>query len=254
MLIEWRNQIVGDKIKAVTWNNYVRHLKALYNFGISQGSLNINRNPFNRLFIRESKRRKKTYSTEQLHKIDHILNNNMVLPNFLKPSWFILAIIMTLRCTGIRRGQLVKLKIGDVNLSNRTIYISPEINKNHDYHIVPISDSLYPHIERLITELKIRKQTDNCQLFNINLFSRYTRRKGQPMSQNQLTHIFRHISDLVGFTSSPHRFRHTVATQLMKKPENVYVVQKLLGHKDISVTLGYIEHDVEMLRETVNLL
>ncbi|STY64110.1 Uncharacterised protein [Mannheimia haemolytica] len=33
-----------------------------------------------------------------------------------------------------------------------------------------------------------------------------------------------------------------------------YVVQKLLGHKDISVTLGYIEHDVEMLRETVNLL
>ncbi|HDL5628523.1 TPA: site-specific integrase, partial [Mannheimia haemolytica] len=171
-----------------------------------------------------------------------------------KPSWFVLAIIMTLRCTGIRRGQLVKLKIGDVSLSNRTIYISPEINKNHDYHIVPISDSLYPHIEKLITELKIRKQTDNCQLFNLNLFSRYTRRKGQSMSQNQLTHIFRHISDLVGFTSSPHRFRHTVATQLMKKPENVYVVQKLLGHKDISVTLGYIEHDVEMLRETVNLL
>ena len=33
-----------------------------------------------------------------------------------------------------------------------------------------------------------------------------------------------------------------------------YVVQKLLGHKDISVTLGYIEHDVEMLRESVNML
>lgn len=40
----------------------------------------------------------------------------------------------------------------------------------------------------------------------------------------------------------------------MKKPENVYVVKKLLGHKDISVTLGYIEYDVEMLRDTVNLL
>ena len=33
-----------------------------------------------------------------------------------------------------------------------------------------------------------------------------------------------------------------------------YLVQKLLGHKDISVTLGYIEHDVEMLRESVNML
>ncbi|HDL5155042.1 TPA: site-specific integrase, partial [Mannheimia haemolytica] len=239
MLIEWRNQVVGNTIKAVTWNNYVRHLKALYNFAIAQGLLCMSSNPFNHLFIRESRRKKKTYSSEQLHKIDYILHNNIILPSFLKPSWFILAIIMTLRCTGIRRGQLVKLKIGDVNLSNRTIYISPEINKNHDYHIVPISDSLYPHIERLIQELKIHKQTDDCQLFNLNLFSRYTRRKGQPMSQNQLTHIFRHISDLVGFTSSPHRFRHTVATQLMKKPENVYVVKKLLGHKDISVTLGY---------------
>lgn len=253
MLIEWRNQVVGSKIKAVTWNNYVRHLKSLYNFAIKQELLNME-NPFAHLFIRDAKRRKKTYSTEQLHKMDYVLNDNVILPNFLKPSWFILAIIMTLRCTGIRRGQLVKLEIGDINLSNRTIYISPEINKNHDYHIVPISDSLYPHMERLIYELKIRKQTDDCQLFNLNLFSRYTRRKGKPMTQNQLAHIFRHISDLTGFASSPHRFRHTVATQLMKKPENVYVVQKLLGHKDISVTLGYIEHDVEMLRETVNLL
>lgn len=253
MLIEWRNQTVGTNIKSVTWNNYVRHLKSLYNFAITQGLLNIS-NPFNHLFIREAKRRKKTYSSEQLHKIEYILNDNVVLPDFLKPSWFILAVIMTLRCTGIRRGQLVKLKIGDVNLSNRTIYISPEINKNHDYHIVPISDSLYPHIEKLVNELRSRKQTDSCQLFNLNIFSRYTRRKGKMMSQNQLTHIFRHISRLAGFVSSPHRFRHTVATQLMKKPENVYVVQKLLGHKDISVTLGYIEHDVEMLRETVNLL
>lgn len=186
--------------------------------------------------------------------MEYVLHDNIILPDFLRPNWFILSVIMTLRYTGIRRAQLIKLKISDVNLSARTIYISPEINKNHDYHIVPISDTLYPYIERLIMELKQRKQPESSQLFNLNVFSRRTRRKNQPMSKNQLTHIFRHISALVGFTSSPHRFRHTVATQLMKKPENVYIVQKLLGHKDISVTLGYIEHDVEMLRETVNLL
>lgn len=74
------------------------------------------------------------------------------------------------------------------------------------------------------------------------------------MSVNQVTHIFRCLSNVVGFISSPHRLRHTVATSLMKNPENVYVVQKLLGHKDINVTLEYIEHDVEMLRDSVNLL
>ena len=74
------------------------------------------------------------------------------------------------------------------------------------------------------------------------------------MSINQVIHIFRCLSNVVGFISSSHCSRHTVATSLMKNPQNVYVVQKLLGLKDISVTLGYIEHDVEMLRDSVNLL
>lgn len=59
MLIEWRNQVVGNTIKAVTWNNYVRHLKALYNFAIAQGLLCMSSNPFNHLFIRESRRKRK---------------------------------------------------------------------------------------------------------------------------------------------------------------------------------------------------
>ncbi len=38
----------------------------------------------------------------------------------------------------------------------------------------------------------------------------------------------------------------------MKNPENLYVAKQLLGHKDVRVTLTYIETDVEMLREKVN--
>ncbi|WP_371416485.1 MULTISPECIES: tyrosine-type recombinase/integrase [Pasteurellaceae] len=253
-LITWRNEILDVKIKPVTWNNYVRHLKAIYNVGIKYNILQISNNPFYGLFIKESKRKKKTLSKKQLDKLSYALNGNIVLPEMLKPSWFINCLVMTLRCTGIRRSQLVQLQIQDVDLNRRIIYISPEINKNHDYHIVPISDNLYPHIELLVEELRKQKQPLDSQLFNFNLFSKVTRRKGKPMSVDQVTHIFRRISEVVGFTSSPHRFRHTVATSLMKNPENVYVVQKLLGHKDISVTLGYIEHDVEMLRDSVNLL
>lgn len=38
----------------------------------------------------------------------------------------------------------------------------------------------------------------------------------------------------------------------MQKPEqNLYVTQKLLGHRDIKMTLSYIEHNVEMLRSCV---
>jgi len=161
---------------------------------------------------------------------------------------------MTLRYTAIRRSQLLKLKISNVNLNNKTIYINPEMNKNHDYHIVPISNQLYPYLEKLIMELKKKKQPDNAQLFNLNLFSETTRIKREDMNQNQLTYIFRIISKCVKFPVSPHRFRHTAATQLMQNPENVYVAQKLLGHKDIKTTLGYIEYDVDMIRKQVDML
>lgn len=38
----------------------------------------------------------------------------------------------------------------------------------------------------------------------------------------------------------------------MKNPNNLYVAKQLLGHRNIQVTLTYIEDDVEMIRDTVN--
>ncbi len=72
------------------------------------------------------------------------------------------------------------------------------------------------------------------------------------MSENQVSHLFRVISPKVGFQVSPHRFSHTVVTNLMKNPDNLYVTKQLLGHKDVRITLTYIENDVEMIREKVN--
>ena len=57
-----------------------------------------------------------------------------------------------------------------------------------------------------------------------------------------------------GIISSPHRFRHTAATNLMKKPENLYIAKQLLGHKDVKVTLSYIEDNIDSIREYTELL
>ncbi|MDG2961683.1 tyrosine-type recombinase/integrase [Exercitatus varius] len=254
LILSWRKKLVNVSIKPVTWNNYNRHLKAIYSFAIKMELLDLKKNPFDGLFVREGKYQKKTFTKFQVSKIIYALDENITLPKILKPHWFISALIMTLRYTAMRRGQLLKLKIGNVNLDNKTIYIDPEINKNHDFHIIPISNQLYPYIEKLVAELKKKKQPDHAQLFNLNLFSETTRTKSQNMTQDQLSYIFRVISKHVNFTVSPHRFRHTAATQLMQNPENVYVTQKLLGHKDIKTTLSYIEHDVDMIREYVDML
>ncbi|OOF48724.1 tyrosine-type recombinase/integrase [Rodentibacter trehalosifermentans] len=253
-LLQWRKRVVGKTIIEVTWNSYIRQLKTIFKFGIERKVLPFTQNPFNALFIREGKRKRKTYTFSDLERLSFGIKESKYLPDILRPAWFIEALIMTFRYTAIRRAQLNKLRIQNVDLVNRVIHISPEINKNHDHHVLPISTALYPYLDKLINELKKLKQPEDAQLFNINLFSGAVKRKGKEMTADQVSYIFKVISKYTGVTSSPHRFRHAAATNLMKNPENLYIAKQLLGHKDVKVTLTYIEDDIESIREYTNLL
>ena len=64
-ILTWR-KIALSEIREVSWNCYVRHLRALYNFGIDQGLLNTITNPFKGVTIREPKKPKKTLSKTQI--------------------------------------------------------------------------------------------------------------------------------------------------------------------------------------------
>ena len=255
-IIKWRMKKL-ELIKPVTWNNYVTHLHALYNFGIETKLLSSKDNPFSQVKVRSGQSKRKTYLDLQLDLLDRFLHNPIErndIPQFLQPWWFTQALIFTLRYTAIRRGQLLKLTLQDIDMKNRIICVREEINKNHQYYEIPINQKLYHHLDKLLFEHLVKGSKKNQQLFNINLFSNVTQRKHEEMTQNQLSHFFRVLSDYLNFTVSPHRFRHTVATKLMKNPDNLYIVQKLLGHKNVSITLTYIQHDVDMLRGCVETL
>ncbi|WP_431224100.1 TraI domain-containing protein [Serratia sp. L9] len=48
----------------------------------------------------------------------------------------------------------------------------------------------------------------------------------------------------------PHRFRHSVATNMMKSPDHhIQAVKRLLGHSSSRSTQEYIDEDVESLRD-----
>lgn len=59
----------------------------------------------------------------------------------------------------------------------------------------------------------------------------------------------RHLPRECKFMITPHRFRHTVATHMMKLPErNLYAVRRLLDHVSITSTLKCIDESVGSLR------
>ena len=199
----------------MTWNSYIRQLKTIFKFGIEKQLLPFTKNPFDGLFIREGKKKRKVYTSSDLKKLSFGITESKHLPSILRPLWFTKTIIMTFRYTAIRRSQLNKLRIKDVDLLNQPV---------------------------------------ESQLFNINLFSNAVKRKGEKMTNDQVSYIFKVISKYTGIISSPHRFRHTAATNLMKKPENLYIAKQLLGHKDVKVTLSYIEDNIDSIREYTELL
>ncbi|OUE53967.1 phage integrase [Citrobacter freundii] len=259
-VLEWRSYLLNARcIKPVSWNHYMRHLRALYNFAIEQGLLTQFTNPFVKTSLRESRRRKKTLSREQIQASRKVLNHFIEQENTrrryrspLYPAWFWLTMVETFNYTAIRLNQLLHLRIMDIDLKNDTLFICSEGSKSHDEHIIPIASRLRPYLEQLLVQAEARGMRAGDQLFNINRFSRRTRRQGKVMTENQVSYFFAKLSDTCHSRFSPHRYRHTVATELMQKPEqNLYVTQKLLGHRDIKVTLSYIEHNVEMLRSCV---
>lgn len=151
----------------MTWNSYVRQLKTIFKFGIEKQLLPFIKNPFDGLFIREGegKRKRKVYTSSDLDRLSFGIKESKHLPAILRPLWFTRALIMTFRYTAIRRSQLNKLRIKDVDLINQVIHISPKINKNHEYHTLPISTTLYPYLNKLLNELKKLKQPPRIPTF-----------------------------------------------------------------------------------------
>ncbi|EQA02091.1 tyrosine-type recombinase/integrase [Glaesserella parasuis] len=252
-LLEWRGHCL-NKMSPITWNSYVRHLKAIFNYAIDNELFEYPKNLFKGLMVRPDKPKKKLLTERQIHFLESSLENEEQLPHYLQPAYFTKALIYTLRYTAIRQSQLLQLKISDIDMTSKIINIRAETNKNHEHHEIPISDKLYPYLKRLILELKARSATSSEQLFNINRFSLVTTSRNQKMTEGQLAHFFRHLSQCIGFKVTSHRFRHTTATEVLKQSGDIYAVKQLLGHKDLTVTLTYIHNDPEMLRKHVNSL
>ena len=113
---------------------------------------------------------------------------------------------------------------------------------------------LRPRLEQLYLMSVQKGAKKGEQLFNINRFTpkkkRITRAKN--MDHLPMRAFFRRLSRECQCDISPHRFRHTIATDLMKRPErSLNDVQMLLGHSSVAVTLEYVEANMNNLRRNL---
>ncbi|MBI4369997.1 MAG: site-specific integrase [Elusimicrobia bacterium] len=193
---------LGRKMMPVSVNHYHRVLRRLFYWaeevGIFQG-----KNPASgkrvKLEIEKKYWRKEYLEADELKAILEAAHPR------IRP------IIMTAAFTGMRKGELEKLRKKDINLDSCTICISE--SKNDEPGYVPITDILFPILGDLI------KQADGDQLvLDFRNFDRFWKVARKTVN----------LSKKISF----HTLRHTLASHVVMKTGNKAVVQALLRHKD----------------------
>lgn len=258
-VLNWRRHVLNDMgLSSRTWNNKVAHMRAIYNHALQHRFVNQDDNPFNGVIARPDVKRKKTLSESEIKRIYLVMEAREQAENVgivnksrcaLRPCWFWLTVVDTLRYTGMRQNQLLHVRLCDVNLEDAWINLRPEASKNHREHRVPIARVLRPRLERLVNAAVERGALGEDQLFNVSRFDGRKNEVTDNMDHPPLRAFFRRLSAECRCTISPHRFRHTIATEMMKSPDrNLKVVQTLLGHSSVAVTLEYVEGNIDSLR------
>jgi integrase/recombinase XerD len=161
-------------------------------------------------------------------------------------------IVMLLRETGMRRGELLGLHLVDVgaldsrsririvrrdNNPNRAISkgTEREIPILHNKKAVQETFHIYLNEEYPSKEVE---RLGHGMLF-VNLEGKYI---GQPMSSARLNGLFSQLEDRTGIRSHPHLFRHTFATRMLQAGYPDQYVQQLMGHRSIATTKDIYSH------------
>jgi len=153
------------------------------------------------------------------------------------------AILETLYSTGIRRLELVSLKVWDLDLERATIAIRQ--GKGKKDRIIPIGDRAAAWVRKYLDESRphLASEPDDHIVFLSNA--------GEPFSLDYLTEVVRGYVDAaeIGKRGACHLFRHTMATLMLEGGADIRFIQAMLGHADLKTTQIYTHVAIRQLQE-----
>ena len=146
-----------------------------------------------------------------------------------------------LYATGVRVGELVSIKVKDIDRSSRSILILGKGNKERyvtygDY----CSDILDLYLNDAYNKLNIK----NSEYLFLN-------NNGGELTDRGVRYILDQVIKKTSLKKniSPHMIRHSFATHLLNEGADLLSVQKLLGHESIKATQIYTHVTTDRLKE-----
>jgi len=165
--------------------------------------------------------------------------------------------------TGMRRGELLALRWSNIDFDRQTLLVLHTVDYISKYGYVEtepktaagkrvvslpsfLIDMIKQHrVQQSELQLKLGESWENRDLVFPDLHGGY-------FNPNYLLKVFKKILKEAGIPHMPfHDLRHSAPTILLSMGVNMKVVQELLGHSDISITLGRYSHVLPSMQKEV---
>ncbi len=151
-------------------------------------------------------------------------------------------ILATLGYTGLRISELCNLRVQDVDLINRKIFVYLGKGKKNRY--VGISNALNNYLIEYLEKRPKSVQEYFFLTFNKNL------KESVPLERCTVGRKIKRLSLRAGMQISPHGLRRTFATVAANSGKPLNIISMALGHSDLKTTQGYLmSSEEEVIKE-----
>ena len=225
-----------EEMKTVSVHGYYRTLNAF--FGLLYAENYLTYNPMKNVKPpKVASKAARTFTTEEIRKL---------LNCFDKTDFFGLRnyiIMIALFSTGIRKTELLQIKLQDINVTTDLIRID---GKGRKERLVPIGRTFRRSLLQYLRQREEYLEDERCEYLFINRYKRRLRDSGL----NEVFYKLRDELQITGERVSSHTWRHTFAKTFLLNGGDVFSLQKIMGHTDIATTRIYLNlNDTEMKQQ-----
>lgn len=232
----WIVKLVDDGISNNSINRKISSLKSFYRF--LQKTEQTKSNPLAKhKSLKVVKKVQVPFTSKEINKV---LDDLEIGTDF--KSLRDKLIIELFYSTGMRRAELMHLKLASISFQSKTIKV---VGKRNKERLIPLIPSVLKTIEEYLI---LRKE------FAIDTDFLFVTEKGNKVYE---TLVYRVINNYFSNVStkvkkSPHILRHSFATHLLNQGADLNSVKELLGHSSLASTQVYTHNSLEKVKQVYN--
>lgn len=231
----WIVSLVDSGITNRSINRKISSLKTYYKYLLKTKQIEINPLAKHKA-LKTSKKIQVPFSEKEIGEVIQLLEEEVDFIGVRNKL-----IVELFYSTGIRRTELVHIKLGDVSVSQKTIKVLGKRNKER---LIP----LIPTVVKTINEyLDLRDQLEKITDASYFFLSTKGVKIYETLVYRIINSYFSKASEKV--KKSPHILRHSFATHLLNEGADLNSVKELLGHTSLASTQVYTHNSIAKLKQ-----